>query len=248
MGDGSQRDSPPPATAPVLHSTVLDTLGKEITSGLHPAGSVLTLERLQRRFQVSRTVMREAMRILESMNLVRSRRRIGIVVQPMGEWRVFHPRVIRWRLDGPGRADQLRSLTELRVAIEPLAAAGAARHAGDADRERLSTLAAQMRGVGEAGRLDAFLALDIEFHALLLTACRNEMFAALTDVVAEVLAGRTNHGLMPGHPEPVALDLHDRVAEAVATGDPVGAETAMRQLLEEVQGAVVPQDRLKPET
>jgi DNA-binding FadR family transcriptional regulator len=235
----SERDAPQPATAPVLHSTVLDTLGKVITSGLHPTGSALTLQRLQRRFQVSRTVMREVMRILESMNLVRSRRRIGIVVQPMREWRVFHPRVIRWRLDGPNRADQLRTLTELRAAIEPLAAAGAARHASDADRERLSTLAAEMRTVGEAGRLDAFLALDIEFHTLLLTACHNEMFAALTDVVAEVLAGRTNHGLMPGHPEPVALDLHERVASTVAVGDAAGAQAAMRRLLEEVRGAVV---------
>ncbi|HEX2418979.1 MAG TPA: FCD domain-containing protein [Micromonosporaceae bacterium] len=250
MRDGSQQDQDHTtrdsrgAAAPVLHSTVLDTLGMEITSGQHPAGTVLTLERLQRRFQVSRTVMREAMRILESMNLIRSRRRIGIVVQPMGEWRVFHPRVIRWRLDGPGRDGQLRSLTELRVAIEPLAAAGAARHANHVDRQQIVTLAAEMREVGEAGRLEEFLELDIQYHSLLLTACRNEMFCALTDVVAEVLAGRTHHGLMPGQPEPVALDLHEQVARSVRAGDPPGAETAMRQLLEEVQHAVVRRDPL----
>jgi DNA-binding FadR family transcriptional regulator len=160
----------------------------------------------------------------------------------MGEWRVFHPRVIRWRLDGPGRDGQLRSLTELRVAVEPLAAAGAARHADEAARQRIVALAAQMREVGEAGRLEEFLELDIEYHSLLLTACRNEMFAALTDVVAEVLTGRTHHGLMPGQPEPVALDLHEQVARSVQGGDPSDAEAAMRQLLEEVQHAVERRD------
>ncbi|MFG1950289.1 FadR/GntR family transcriptional regulator [Micromonospora sp. NPDC048830] len=93
-------------------------------------------------------------------------------------------------LVGPGRVDQLRTLTELRVAVEPLATAGGARHATADERERLSTLATRMRQLGEAGELEAFLAADVEFHALLLQACLNEMFTALTDVIAEVLAGR----------------------------------------------------------
>jgi DNA-binding FadR family transcriptional regulator len=225
--------------APVLHSTVLDALGKEIASGEQPAGAVLTLERLQQRFGVSRTVMREVMRLLESMNLVRSRRRVGIVVRPMSEWRVFDPRLIRWRLDGPGRTDQLRTLTELRVAIEPFAAAGAARSAAVADRERLVELAGSMRELGEAGRLDDFLDADVEFHSLLLRSCGNEMFAALVGVVAEVLAGRTHHGLMPAHPRPLALSLHEHVAQAVHAGDPAGAESAMQRLLEEVREAII---------
>jgi DNA-binding FadR family transcriptional regulator len=224
--------------APVLHDRVLDTLGLEITGGQHPPGTALTLERLQLRFVVSRTVMREVMRMLESLHLVHSRRRVGLVVQPMHHWRVLDPRVIRWRLAGPGRADQLRTLTDLRVAVEPLAAAGAARHAGAGARERLSALAARMRELGEAGRLEDFLAVDVEFHALLLRECHNEMFTALTDVIAEVLAGRTGHGLMPKAPRPVALDLHDRVAGCVVAGDPRGAEAAMRELVEEVRDAI----------
>ncbi|WP_433532240.1 FadR/GntR family transcriptional regulator [Micromonospora sp. CA-263727] len=225
------------ATAPVLHDAVLAILGPEITSGEHAPGTALTLEQLQQRFGVSRTVMREAMRILESLRLVDSRRRVGLVVQPMRRWQVLDPRVIRWRLDGPGRADQLRTLTGLRVAVEPLAAADAARHADAADRERLLTLATRMRQLGEAGELDAFLRADVEFHALLLQACRNEMFTALTGVIAEVLAGRTEHGRIPP-PGSVALDLHERVARRVAEGDVRGAEAAMRELVEEVRDAI----------
>ncbi|ADD44932.1 FadR/GntR family transcriptional regulator [Stackebrandtia nassauensis] len=223
--------------SPVLHSAVLDTLGMRITSGELAPGAVLTLEGLRQEFGVSRTVMREVMRLLESMNLVLSRRRVGLVVRPSDEWRVFDPRVIRWRLDGPGRDAQLRTLTDLRSAVEPLAAAGAARHATDADRERIVELAALMRQRGEAGQLEDFLELDIEFHSLLLRASRNEMFAALTEVVAEVLAGRTHHGLMPKPPEPVALDLHEEVARSIHAGADRDAESAMRGLVEEVRAA-----------
>lgn len=137
------------------------------------------------------------MRLLESIGLVVSRRRVGITVQPPSSWQVFDPRVIWWRLSGQGRDAQLRSLTELRIAVEPLAAGAAARGASAAERRRAVELAAAMRKTGEAGELEEFLELDIAFHALLLGASGNEMFAALIDVVAVVLRGRTTLGLMP---------------------------------------------------
>ncbi|RMI06707.1 FadR/GntR family transcriptional regulator [Cellulomonas triticagri] len=224
--------------AEVLHSNVLDVVGAEITSGTLPEGAVLTLERLQDRFGVSRTVAREAMRMLEHLGLVTSRRRVGLVVRPASDWVVFDPRVIRWRLAGPGRVGQLRSLTELRAAVEPVAAAGAARHADAAEVDRLLAVVARMRQLGEAGRLEEFLAADIEFHALLLRAGRNEMFTALTDVVAEVLAGRTRHGLMPSRPRAEALDAHEAVADAVRRRDPEGAERAMTVITSEIRAAL----------
>ncbi|WP_338077134.1 FadR/GntR family transcriptional regulator [Cellulomonas hominis] len=222
----------------VLHSTVLEVIGSEITAGALPEGSVLTLEQIQQRFAVSRTVARETMRMLEHLGLVTSRRRVGLVVRPAADWMVFDPRVIRWRLAGPGRLAQLRSLTELRAAVEPVAAAAAARHADPGEVDRLLVLVARMRELGEAGRLDEFAVCDIEFHALLLRAGRNEMFAALTDVVAEVLAGRTRHGLMPDRPRPEALDAHDAVADAIRARDPEAAERAMTVITTEIRAAL----------
>jgi DNA-binding FadR family transcriptional regulator len=222
----------------VLHSTVLEVIGSEITAGALPEGSVLTLEQIQQRFAVSRTVARETMRMLEHLGLVTSRRRVGLVVRPAAAWMVFDPRVIRWRLAGPGRLAQLRSLTELRAAVEPVAAAAAARHADPGEVDRLLALVARMRELGEAGRLDEFVVCDIEFHALLLRAGRNEMFAALTDVVAEVLAGRTRHGLMPDRPRPEALDAHDAVADAIRARDPEAAERAMTVITTEIRAAL----------
>lgn len=228
----------PGQPAAVLNARIVEVLGREIAAGVLRPGDRLTLEGLQEEFGVSRTVIRDCTRVLESMNLVYSKRRIGVVVQEARFWSVFDPRMIRWRLMGPGRTEQFRTLTELRVAVEPMAAAGAARHAGKADRSRLLALAADLRRLGEAGRLEAFLEADTEFHTLLLRNSGNEMFASLQDVVAEVLAGRTRQGLMPLHPTEAALAGHELVAAAVASGDDGAARTHMAALLEEVRSAV----------
>jgi DNA-binding FadR family transcriptional regulator len=229
-------------TATVLHSSVLDTLGREIVSGDIPPGGVLTLEQLQDRFGVSRTVVRECMRILESMNLIRSRRRVGIVVRPASEWTILDVRIIRWRLEGPGRDAQLRNLTELRVAVEPVAAGGAALCATSDERARLVEMAARLRVLGEAGRLEEFLDVDIAYHRLLLQASGNEMFGSLADFVAEVLAGRTHLGLMPHQPVPEALAAHDGVAWAVRDGNRAEAERWMLLLMSEVREALGARD------
>ncbi len=238
QGNSVDIREPPRAAAAVLNGAIIDAIGADVVAGTLQPGDRLTLEGLQEEFGVSRTVVRDCMRILESMNLVYSKRRIGIVVQDPSHWNVFDSRIIRWRLSGPGRDGQFRTLTELRVAVEPMAAAGAARHAGETERSALVELAARMRVLGEAGELEEFLAADIAFHTLLLRSSGNEMFASLDEVVAEVLTGRTHQGRMPNHPREVALRGHELVAGAVAVGDADEAMKQMAELLEEVRTAV----------
>lgn len=223
--------------AEVLNNRIIEVVGRDIATGAVDPGSRLTLEGLQERFGVSRTVVRDCMQILEAMNLVYSKRRIGIVVQEPSRWNVYDPRVIRWRLAGPGRSAQFESLTELRIAVEPLAASGAARRATPDQRQQLVLLARRMRET--AGDPEAFLAADIAFHTLLLRASGNEMFAALSDVVAEVLTGRSRQNLMPAGPRPEALDEHEAVAAAVSALDPAAARARMADLLLEVEEAIL---------
>lgn len=226
-----------------LHNRVLAVLGPAIATGEFAPGHIFTLERLEREYGVSRTVVREAVRVLESMRLVVSRPRTGVRVRPGQEWSVFDPQLIRWRLTGSGRTDQLRSLTELRAAVEPPAAAAAARRAPAAMREKLVGINEEMLTAGNAGDLEEFLRLDIEFHRLILQLSGNEMFAGLAGVVAEVLAGRTAYQLMPHHPRPEALWLHTHVAKAVRDGLPKVAEAAMRAIVDEVVEALDQRDR-----
>ena len=147
-------------------------------------------------------VAREAIRVLESMGMVASRRRVGITIQPSSNWNVFDPRVIRWRLDAGDRAAQLVSLSELRRGFEPAAAALAARRADPHQCRIMAAAVSDMVVHGRSGDLDAYLLADKVFHRTLLEASGNEMFRALYDVVAEVLAGRTHHGMMPATAQP----------------------------------------------
>ncbi|MDT0389913.1 FadR/GntR family transcriptional regulator [Streptomyces sp. DSM 41921] len=213
-----------------LHGRVLDTLGPEITAGEYPPGSVLRTDELAQRFDVSRSVMREAVRVLESMHLVESRRRVGVTVRPRSEWNVYDPQVIRWRLAGADRPQQLRSLTVLRSAIEPVAAGLAARHATSEQCAELTECALGMVAHSRGRKLEGYLVHDVAFHRVILSASGNEMFARLGDVVAEVLTGRTQHDVMFEDPDPAAVTLHVRVAEAVRAGDAARAEELTREI------------------
>jgi DNA-binding FadR family transcriptional regulator len=92
---------------------------------------------------------------------------------------------------------------------------------------------------GRSGDLRAYLDADITFHRTLLTASGNEMLAALADVVAEVLTGRTTHGLMPATPEPAAVRLHADVAQAVQARDEVAAHRAMTEIISEATASML---------
>ncbi|MFI7139856.1 FadR/GntR family transcriptional regulator [Streptomyces massasporeus] len=226
-----------------LHGRVLDTLGPEITAGEYPPGSVLRTDELAQRFDVSRSVMREAVRVLESMYLVESRRRVGVTVRPKSEWNVYDPQVIRWRLAGADRPGQLRSLTVLRSAVEPVAAGLAARHATAEQCAELTECALGMVAHSRGHKLEGYLHHDVAFHRVVLVASGNEMFARLGDVVAEVLTGRTQHDVMFEDPDPAAVTLHVQVAEAIREGDAARAEELTREI---TVGALQELDILAP--
>ncbi|MEU8956839.1 FadR/GntR family transcriptional regulator [Streptomyces sp. NPDC048518] len=226
-----------------LHSRVLESLGPAITAGEYPPGSVLRTDELAQRLEVSRSVMREAVRVLESMHLVASRRRVGVTVRPAEEWNVYDPQVIRWRLAGPDQPRQLRSLTVLRSAVEPVAAGLAARHATAAQCAELTECALGMVAHSRGHQLEGYLKHDVAFHRVILNASGNEMFARLGDVVAEVLTGRTAHQVMFEDPDPPAVTLHVKVAEAVREGDAVRAEALTREI---ALGALEELDILAP--
>src|SRR5882757_10147218 len=205
-----------------LHDNVLTALGGGIVAGGLKPGQVITLDGVSTTHGVSRSVAREVIRVLESMGMVASRRRVGITIQPPEKWNVFDPRVIRWRLESDDRAAQLVSLSELRRGFEPAAAALAAQRANPHQCRIMAAAVSDMVMHGRSGDLEAYLLADKVFHQTLLEASGNEMFRALNAVVAEVLAGRTHHGMMPHRPNTAAIALHDQVARAIRLRDEEG--------------------------
>lgn len=225
---------------PASHAALVEELGRRIAGGELPPGATMTARTLEREFGASRTVVREAVRVLEAHGLVTPRRRVGIVVQPREEWDNLDANVIGWVLAGPRRADVLRDLTQLRTAVEPLAARLAATHATDAERSELIRLATALRDLGSAGRGDReeYLEVDIAYHSLLLRSSRNALFARLVSPIAEILRGRSALGLTPGVPRVGTLEAHLATSEAIGRADPDAAEASARTHLTLVSGEI----------
>lgn len=215
-----------------LHARILDQLGLAVCGQSLASGTVMKIEDIEREYGASRSVIRETVRVLESMGLVSSRRRVGVLVLPAAEWNLYDPQVIRWRLASDARAAQLRSLTELRTAIEPEAARLAALRSTLENASDLMGLAGRLWAAGESGDQELFLSLDTQFHALVLASSGNEMFAKLDELVTEVLAGRTHYGLMPNYPHEEALQLHVDVAAAIQRGAADIAQSSMLRIME----------------
>jgi carbohydrate kinase (thermoresistant glucokinase family) len=182
-----------------------------------------------------------------------------------GRQGVFDPDVIRQWLDVTPRPT-MRSLTELRWAIEPPAAFLAARRASADVCRDLVLLSRRLQELGEDGRFsedspagrrirEEYQDVDAQFHDALLLGSQNEMFYALKDPVRQVLSyrilreweGDRGPGSIvggtrrfPPRPVPLSLWLHRGLAAAVEQGHATAAETFMRAILAEIAADPLP--------
>lgn len=221
-----------------LHLSIADALAHEILDGSWQPGSNKKLEQIQEQYDISRTVAREATRLLASLRCVQFQRGTGVIACSPYDWDDLNTRVITWKLHSNLRRAELRYLTELRLAVEPAAAAGCASRGTVEARTHIGVIGHDLIRAAREDRLDNFHALDIEFHAGLLGNCGNPIFAELSSTVATVLRGRVEINMYPQHPEESALSAHEKVAQAVVAGDAHAAYEAMYDIVSEVNTAI----------
>ncbi|PZF08094.1 FadR/GntR family transcriptional regulator [Curtobacterium sp. MCLR17_034] len=210
---------------------VLDQVGAAVVSGAVAVGSRRSVDDLVTWTGASRSIVREAVRVLVALGLLSARRRVGVTVLDVREWDVLDPRVVRWRLRGPDGGRVAAELRELRAAVEPAAAAAAARRAAldeYADRrEALRTTADELAAAATRDdRLD-FVAADVRFHALVLDLSGNALYRRLHQVVGQVL--RERGGIRPDRRD---VGLHLALADAVLDGRPDDAAATMRAIVD----------------
>lgn len=223
-----------------LHLHVVNALGAAIIEGRYPPGASFTTADIESEFAVSRSVAREAVRVLEHLRLVRSSPRVGSTVLPRDEWNMLAPEVVRWNLNGREQLFQLRALTEVRAGIEPAAARLAARRASIAQCQALRDAAREMTELGAQGLGNSpqFLEADTTFHATLLHATGNPYFINLVGTLTACLEGRSLTGLTPEHPAEENLVNHRELAEAIGQRDESAAERLARELVSVVDGEI----------
>jgi len=228
---GAERASTDMVQPANLTHTMLDSLGRSIVTGRYETRPFPTEAEIAKTYGVSRSVTREAVKMLTAKGLVSARPRHGTVIRPATSWNLFDPDVLRWLLERKFSVELLRYFNQLRIGIEPEAAALAATNGDEADLAAVDAGLARMRAA-EAGADDP-LDADIAFHIAVLRAARNPFYAQFEAVVATALRTSirfTNQ--MKGRS--ASVEQHAAVANAIAAGDAVQARVAMHRIIADV--------------
>jgi len=226
-----QARSTPPKSKARIHGAIARQLGIQIVSGVYQPGHLLDTEiAFSEQLNVSRSAYREAVRILSAKGLVESRPKTGTRVSPRPHWHLLDPEVLAWFFESQPSHDFLSGLFELRMIVEPQAAALAAQRRVSQDLSRMRRALQDMARLTlaeEAGR-----AADREFHDAVLDATRNPALFALSSSIGAAVRWTTiykqRHRALPRDPMPD----HWKVYDAIAVGDPAAAQTAMQDLVQ----------------
>jgi DNA-binding FadR family transcriptional regulator len=210
------------------HDNIARTIGKEILAGAYAPGANLPQEAvLMKRFGVSRTVLREVMKTLSAKGLVVLKTRVGTRVLNSSSWNLFDAELLAWRVEMGMDEAFRRSLTEIRLAMEP-AAAGLA--AGRSTKAQVQQLRECVRRMADSlGNRDKFAEADLEFHQAIGVASGNPMMRSLAAVIETALFASFSQNTPvedAGDLEDTA-ESHGAVVDAIAAGNAARARAAM---------------------
>jgi DNA-binding FadR family transcriptional regulator len=224
------------ATAPARSHTarVVEHLGLAIVSGRQPEGTLLPGDsELIERYGVSRTVVREALKTLAAKGLVRPKARIGTRVLQRASWNLFDPDVLIWYARTGFTPDFLSHLGEMRIALEPAAAALAAVRRTP---EQLRDIHGWVDKMGDpAIEPQDFVKADLGFHLAVAEAADNPFFLSISTLIEVALVAMltVSSPVESGERLAASVAKHRAIAEAIEAGDGVSASRMMRAVIQE---------------
>ncbi len=200
------------------HNTVVDTVAGWIVGERYPAGASLPIESaLCTELNASRTVVREALKTLVAKGMVRIAPRTGTQVRPAQDWSLLDPTVVAWRLQRTLTPDFIVDLVEMRLLIEPPAAALAARKATASDIAAIREGYERMEEAVE-GR-DSYIEADLMFHRSILKAAHNQFLTQLDPVIGAMLRLSFELSVTSAEAARASLPNHAKLLHAIASGN-----------------------------
>lgn len=208
-----------------LSASVVRSLALQIIQAGSEGGFDLPPEpELGKRLEVSRTVLREAIKVLEAKGLIGVGHGQGMRARPRREWNHLDPDVLGWQAEAGGDEQFVRDLSELRQIIEPAAAELAAHRASDEERDCARRCYALMEeNVHDA---EAYIRADLEFHNAIIAACGNHLLARMTQSIGAVLRASRDISIRVPGGWADSLLMHKELADAIAARDAVAARAA----------------------
>ncbi|MBV8500098.1 MAG: FadR family transcriptional regulator [Paucibacter sp.] len=213
------------------HGRIVRELGLAIVRGeLQPGDKLPPEARLLERYEISRPVLREAVRVLVAKGLVMSRQRAGAIVRPRNEWHLLDPDVLYWLIHAQPQREFVRTLLEVRRIFEPAAAALAARAASD---EQLVAIAAAYEGMESATTAGELLEPDLAFHRRIAEATGNDLLAYIGNMLSLALRESIILSSQLPNTHELSLPRHKAILTALQARDSFGARQATMVQLEE---------------
>lgn len=207
---------------------IVRELAHEIVGGARPEGSLLPSDaELMSRFGVSRTVLRESLKTLAAKGLIQPKTRVGTRVVERTNWNLFDPDMLRWHLDCGIGLELLAHLSDVRLALEPVAASLAARRRSEADVAVLHTIVDRMEA--PTASPEVFAAADLDFHLTVARLSGNPFFRTASALIEVALAATFAITTPVNDPAAKAASCaaHRRVVTAIGDSDSEAAGAAI---------------------
>lgn len=229
---GSRLGHPRGGAARTGQDHVVRAMGLLILSGEFAEGALLPGEAdLMARFGISRTVLREVLKTLAAKGLVVSRTRVGTRVRNQVDWNMFDPDLLSWRVELGMDLRFLNALYEIRLAVEPAAAALAALRRSDEQLARLNALIETLAQPGHS-RV-SFAEADLSLHLEIAAASGNPFMRAVGAIIeAALVASFTDTAPTDENRLAESAREHEAIVGAIAAGDSVAAAKAMTDVIE----------------
>ncbi len=242
---GTKRKRPDrPSPGRSLYNKVAHDLGQRIVRGDYKPGTLLPNEaECGQIYKVSRTAVREAVKMLSAKGLIQSRPKIGSRVEPRASWNMLDRDVLGWYCATVDFQSFAQDVQQIRFMIEPEAAALAA---NNRTSEQLTEIEVAYQGMVEGVDDEAaWNAADVKFHLAILNASGNEFIPPFGSVIESLLANLFSVTVAHLRNRLKVLPLHEAILAAIRSRKPELARIAVRRLLQNTQKTIDQGGKLK---
>lgn len=216
------------------HVSLAKQLGVAIVTGHEAPGTVLPSEmELAERLGVSRSVIRESLRMLTAKGLVESKPKSGTKVRERQHWNLLDPQLLGWMFEGAPPLQFVRSLFQLRMIVEPAAAELAALGRNTRQLARMGHSLEEMSTHGLRSGIGR--AADQTFHTVILEATGNELLYSLAATISAAVHWSTYFKYRSAKHPSDPVPQHQALFDAIANSDPAAAREATTILVRQAQ-------------
>jgi len=180
---------------------------------------------------VSRTILREAIKVLADKGMVEVRRRSGTRAMPRQAWNQLDADILDWRAELGPDAIFLRDLCEVRLAIEPTASGFAAVRATSDEIASIERCLAEREARVRVSKLAEAVDLNLAFHAAVMAACHNPLLQQMNQSIRHPLRTALCYTTGLHATDLVDIAAHRKVTEAIRSRDPIKARAASERIV-----------------